>query len=182
MTGTESSASRNIVEAALFMSPEPLKLERLSQISGIHSLGILKQMLTDLMKDYSERGFNLVESPEGWLFQVRSDILPKVANLTPYSDLPEGAKRTLALIAFREPLMQSELIKIQGNKAYAYIKNLHSKGLVKTEKEGRTKVLSLTQEFERYFGEKKEEIKEKLIRKINEKELRASSTEAGENQ
>jgi hypothetical protein len=97
---------------------------------------------------------------------VRPRLLPSVAHLTPYSDLGEGPKRTLALVTLKEPVRQSEIIKTQGNKAYSYIKDLIKKGLIVSEKEGHTKILKLTQEFERYFGEEKQKIKEQLQRHL----------------
>lgn len=170
MTDTESTDHKGLLEAALFMSPEPLSTESLSKITGIHSLGYLKDMLLKVREDFTGRGFHLVEGNEGWQFQVDNRFLHKVASLTPYSDLPEGEKRCLALVAYKEPVLQSDVIKIQGNKAYAYIKHLIKKGLIKSEREGRTKSLSLTQEFERYFGEDKERIRDQLIEKLNRKE------------
>jgi segregation and condensation protein B len=158
---------KGLLEAALFMASEPLNMDALSKIVGIHSLGYLREMLTEIESDYSDKGFHLVEHPGGWMFQVDGKFLPKVASLTPYADLPEGQKRCLALVAYKEPVMQAVVIKTQGNKAYAYIKHLIKKGLIKAEKHGRTKSLSLTQEFERYFGENREAIKEKLIKKID---------------
>jgi len=170
MTDTGSSDSRKLLEAALFMASEPLNMERLSKIVGIHSLGFLKQMLVDVTRDFEDRGFHIVENQEGFMFQVDGKFLQKVAKLTPYSDLPEGEKRCLAIVAYKEPVLQSEAIKMQGNKAYVYIKSLTRKGLIKAEKKGRTKVLSLTAEFERYFGEDKETIRDRLIAKLNRKE------------
>ncbi|MBN2331423.1 MAG: SMC-Scp complex subunit ScpB [Candidatus Aenigmarchaeota archaeon] len=166
----DNTDGKRLLEAALFMASEPLELERLSKIVGISSLGYLKGILTELEHEYKEKGFHLRESSEGWMFQVDGRFLPHVASLTPYSDLPEGEKRTLALVAYKEPLMQAEVIKTQGNKAYTYIKHLAKRGLIRAEKQGRTKSLSLTQEFERYFGENKEAIKERLIAKINREE------------
>ncbi len=153
---------KEIVEAALFISSEPIPMDRLSKISGIHSLGHLKEILEELQKDYSKRGINIMKTSDGWMMNVRQDILPAVSHLTPYSDLAEGQKRTLALVAYKEPVRQADIIKIQGNKAYSYIKDLVQRGLIKTEKVGHTRILSLTQEFERYFGEEKAKIREKL--------------------
>lgn len=153
---------KKIVEAALFMSSEPMPLDRLSRISGVHSLGHLKEIIEELQKDYSERGINIIKTSDGWMMNVKQDILPAVAHLTPYSDLAEGHKRTLALVAYKEPIKQADIIRIQGNKAYSYIKELSGKGLIKSEKVGHTKILSLTQEFERYFGEEKAKIRERL--------------------
>jgi segregation and condensation protein B len=151
-----------VLEAALFMTSRPLMLDELGKILGVNSLGYVKELLEKLQKDYAERGMEIVSGPSGWFMQVRPHLLQKVAHLTPYSDMTEGCKRALALIAYKEPMQQSEIIKIQGNKAYSYLKVLQKRNLVRAEKKGRTKLFRLTQEFERYFGEEKERIKERL--------------------
>ncbi len=151
-----------VLEAALFMTSRPLMLDELGKILGVNSLGYVKELLEKLQKDYAERGMEIVSGPSGWFMQVRPQLLKKVAHLTPYSDMTEGCKRALALIAYKEPMQQSEIIKIQGNKAYSYLKILQKRNLVRAEKKGRTKLFRLTQEFERYFGEEKERIKERL--------------------
>jgi segregation and condensation protein B len=168
MEGTKSSDHKRLIEAAVFMSSEPLDIGRISKIAGVNSLGYVKGTLLELRDEYAGRGFHLVEGPQGWSFQVDHQFAEKVSSLTPYSDLPEGAKRTLALIAFKEPVAQADVIKIQGSQCYSYIKDLTVKGLVRVEKQGRSKVLSLTKEFERYFGQDKEKVREMLIRKLSE--------------
>jgi segregation and condensation protein B len=158
---------KKILEAALFTSSRPLSMKELSEITGISSLGSLKTMLKELQNEYEERGLEIIETPNGeWHMQVKKDILPKVAHLTPYSDLSEGCKRTLALVVYKEPVSQSEIIKIQGNKAYGYIKELEKRGLIKTYKKSRTRIIELTQEFENYFGEEKEKIKHMMEEKL----------------
>ena len=157
---------KKVMEAALFIANQPLTLDQLARLAGVNSLGHVKELMEELQKDYKERGLEVFQSSDGYTMQVRARLLPRVAHLTPYSDLGEGPKRTLALVTVREPVKQSEIIKIQGNKAYTYIKNLKKMGLVVTEKEGHTKILKLTQEFERYFGEEKAKIKEQLERHL----------------
>ncbi len=159
---------KKLLEASLFMTNHPLKLNELSKIVGVKSLGYVRELIEGLKKEYAERGIEITEFPDGWMMQVKPEFLNKVKHLTPYSDLAEGHKRTLAIIAYKEPVKQSDLIKIQGNKAYNYIKFLEKKGLIKTEKEGRTKILGLTAEFERYFGDSRANIKEKLKKKAAE--------------
>lgn len=164
---------KRVLEAALFMAPGPLQLTELARISGVGSVGALKGLLEELEKEYSERGIKVISSPRGWEMQIDPNLLPSVAHLAPYTDLSEGCKRTLALIACKEPMKQSELIKVQGNKAYNYIKRITRMGLVKAEKQGRTKLLHLTKEFENYFGEEKEKIKQMLaegLKDVGEKE------------
>ncbi len=157
---------KKILEAALFISSRPLDLNDLAKILGVSSLGYVKQLIEDLQKEYAEKGIEIVKTPEGWQMQVKPEFLDKVSHLTPYSDLSEGCKRTLALVVYKEPVKQAEIIKIQGNKAYSYIKYLERKGLIKTEKVKNTKILRTTEEFEKYFGEEKEKIKEAINREL----------------
>jgi segregation and condensation protein B len=165
---------KRVIEAALFMTPQPLKLEKLSKISGLGSLGKLREVLAELEKEYEGRGVQVVSTSEGWQMQVAPELMENVAHLTPYSDLSEGCKRTLALVVYKEPMPQSELIKIQGNKAYAYVKKLEKMGLIRTEKKGRTKLLHLTSEFEAYFGEQKEVVKKQLEEQYGKRAEEAS--------
>ncbi len=153
---------KKLAEAALFISANPLGLDELAKIMGVNSLGFVKQVMGELQKKYENSGIEIIDTPNGWTMQVRQEFLPKVAHLTPYHDLSEGTKKTLALVVYKEPVRQSEIIKTQGNKAYVYIKDLVKKGLVRTEKDGRTKLLYLTPEFERYFGEERRKIREKM--------------------
>jgi len=159
---------KKLIEAALFMTNRPLKIKELSKIIDVNSLGYVREVIEELKNEYQERGIEIIEFPDGWMMHVRQEFLNKVKHLTPYSDLAEGHKRALAIIAYKEPIKQSELIKIQGNKAYNYIKFLEKKGLIKSEREGRTKTLMLTIEFERYFGDTRANIREKLMRRTSE--------------
>lgn len=154
---------KKLLEAALFMSQKPLDLQDLARITGLSSLGFLKESLEALQKEYEGRGLEIAQVGGGWQMQVRTELLPKVAHLTPYQDLHEGLKRALALILYKEPFKQSDLIKIQGTKAYAYVKKLQQLGLVRGEQEGHTKILSVTRELEAYFGQPKEKIREQLV-------------------
>lgn len=152
-----------IVEAALFVSENPLTVDKISKISGIPTRD-LNAILEDVKKelDTESHGIELAITPEGYQFQVKDKFLEKVSGLTTYSDMSKGALRTLSIVALRQPITQSEIIKIQGNKAYNYIKGLEKKGLIRAEKAGRTRLINTTKEFERYFGKNLKEIQEKL--------------------
>ena len=160
------TSKQAVAEAALFLSPKPLMIDELARIMGVSSLGYVKETLEKLAKDYESRGIEIVSSPAGWEMQVKPGYLNSVAHLAPYADLSEGPKRALALILFKEPLKQSDLIKMQGNKVYDYLKHLDKLGMIKREPYGRTKLLSLTKEFERYFGEEKEAVKARLAQEL----------------
>ena len=158
----ESAIHRSLIEAALFMSPKPLTMDDLMKATGIGSLGYLKETLRDLQKDYTEKGLEIAENSEGWHMKVKKEYLPRVAHLTPNADLSEGCKKALALIIYKEPFKQSDLIKIQGTKAYEYSRELEKRGLIRREKAGHTKILKVTAGLENYFGETKEQIKKRI--------------------
>jgi len=152
-----------LIEAALFVSENPLTLDKISKISGI-SMKDLREIIDEIKREFDtdSHGMELSLTPEGYQFQVKDKFLDKVSSLTSYSDISKGGLRTLSIVALRQPITQSEIIKIQGNKAYNYIKSLEKKGLIRTEKAGRTRLVNTTKEFERYFGKSVKEIQEKL--------------------
>ena len=152
-----------LLEAALFVSDKPLTLEKLSKIMGCSQQEVKEQMIrlqTDLKTD--DRGVELVETPEGFELRVKPDYREKVVRLAPFADLSDGMMRTLAIVAAKQPVKQSLIVKFQGNKTYGYITGLEDKGLIKTEKYGRTKIITTTPDFEKYFGKSSEEIKKVL--------------------
>ena len=153
-----------LVEAALFMSSNPLTMKDLSRITGLASEQKLKDIIDELKEDYEhpQKGFELAMLGDSYHFRVKQPYLDKVAMLTPHADLSDGMLRTLGLVALKQPVNQSYIVKVQGNKTYDYVKNLEKRGLIKTQKSGRSKIITTTKEFEKYFGRSIEEIKNSL--------------------
>ncbi|MFB6075786.1 MAG: SMC-Scp complex subunit ScpB [Candidatus Aenigmatarchaeota archaeon] len=153
-----------LIEAALFISHEPIRIEELQRISDMNKKEIL-DMIGEIKEEFSKKrfGFELFESPEGYELRVKPQYLEMVSHLTPYSDLKRGQLKVLALVAFKQPIKQSDIVDIIGNRAYNYIKQLERKDLIRSEKFKRTKVLKTTKSFMNYFGiEEREELVEKL--------------------
>lgn len=154
-----------LIEAAFFSSNKPLSVKYLSYLFSIPQreveeiIAILEE---ELKKE--DRGIMLLKTPEGYELVVKPEYREYVRKIAPFSDLSEGVKRTLAIIIAKQPVKQSLLAKIQGNKVYDYLKILEKKGLVKTEKFGRTKIVTLTKNFEEYFGKSVEEIKREILK------------------
>jgi segregation and condensation protein B len=153
-----------LLEAALFVSDKPLSLEKLSKIVGLGSEQEVKQLLAELQQKLAkeDRGIELIETPEGYELRVKQEYREKVVRLAPFADLSDGMMRTLAIVAAKQPIKQSLIVKYQGNKTYGYVVGLEEKGLIKTEKYGRTKMITTTADFEKYFGKSSEEIKKVL--------------------
>ncbi len=165
-----------LVESALFVSDKPLSLEKLSEITGV-SQDELRPILEKIMHEHTkdEKGMELVQTPEGYEFRIKTEYRSKIVKLAPMSDLTEGQLRTLALtVALKQPAKQSAIVRYQGNKAYGYIAQLESKGLIKTEKFSRTKIIKLTDEFEKYFGKSVDDLKKLLEVPKSEEEKKQS--------
>jgi len=171
-----------LIEAALFMSENPLTIRELGKIANVSSKSEIKQILEELKKDLenSSRGITLALTGEGYQFQVKTKFANKVSNLTPYSDLNPGSLRALGIIALNQPITQADIVKIQGNKVYNYIKKLEKRGLIRTEKQGRTKILATTREFENYFGSNLHNIQQELKDGINVRNQESGTIELDE--
>ncbi|NOZ81704.1 MAG: SMC-Scp complex subunit ScpB [Candidatus Micrarchaeota archaeon] len=155
-----------LVEAALFLSSRPLTPEDFEKLGVDPSR--LEKILSEMAQELEdeERGIFLFKTPAGYQLKVKPDILPKVRHLTPYQDLGKGLLRVLSIVAYKQPVTQSEIVKIIGNRTYEYVRELEARGLIRAVKHGRTKALVPTKEFEEYFGVEIPKIKEVLKEKI----------------
>jgi len=155
-----------LIEAAFFVASKPLTPKYLSKLFSIpeEEVQLIINELSDELKK-EERGVMLIQTTEGYELVVKPEYRNLVSKIAPFSDLSEGVKRTLAIIIAKQPVKQSTIVKMQGNKAYDYLKILEKKGLIKAEKLGRTKIISLTKNFEEYFGKSVEEVRKELLSK-----------------
>ena len=168
--GVDNMNKKALLEAALFVTDKPLTLEHLAAIVGAPYEEI-ERMVNELKHQLrnEERGIELIETPEGAELRVKQPYREQVAKLAPFSDLSDGMLRTLAIIAVKHPVKQSSIVKYQGNKVYGYVKDLEDKGLIRTEKFRRTKIITPTDDFEKYFGKSSAELKQLLNDKLKEK-------------
>ncbi|MBN1858338.1 SMC-Scp complex subunit ScpB [Candidatus Bipolaricaulota bacterium] len=142
-----------LLEAALFLSPEPLTYRALAKLldaSQPYVRALLEEMQADLAA--AERGLELQIDPTRAAFQVKRAHVDRVAHLAPQQDIQRSVLRTLAVVAYNQPVTQADVVKVRGNKAYAHIQELLERGLIRGEQQGRTSLLEVTDEFLRYFG------------------------------
>jgi len=164
---------KSAIEAALYMSNDPISAEELAKMFK-SDVSDVKVVINELRKEFEEahHGVHLLETSTGYQIRVKPEFAPMVRNLTPYQDLGRGLLRVLALVAYKQPITQSEVVKVIGNRAYEYVKRLEERGLIKTVKHSRTKALIATKEFANYFGfENPEDIKKffkEMIKETNE--------------
>ena len=84
--------------------------------------------------------------------------------------MDKPTQETLAVIAYKQPIMQCDVIKIRGNKAYDHVKTLVEQGFITNERSGRTRILKLTEKFYDYFDVVDDTLKAKFSEAENEKQ------------
>lgn len=151
------------VEALLFSSGKSMTIEEIAALCKSNSEEI-KQTLNELKKEYDEKDSSLmfIEEGENWKLSVREQYLPIVQKIVTETELSKTVIETLAVIAFKYPILQSDLIKVRTNKAYDHLSELENAGYISRQKHGRTKLIKLTGKFFEYFDLPKDKIKEKF--------------------
>ena len=142
------------MEAALFMSPKPLTLDELNSIAQNQSRLETKAMMSELISFYSSRksALEVVELPVGYQMRVKEEYEDHVSHFAQNSMFNRGVMKTLAFIAYKQPISQSVVVKYRNNKAYDQLKLLLDEGFIKKEAKGRTFILTTTTKFIEYFG------------------------------
>src|SRR3990170_5949584 len=111
---------KQIIEALLMASEEPLNIERLHKIfisnNFILEINALRDIINELVEEYADRGIELKEVASGWRFQIKSDLSQWVNKL--YEERPprysHALLETLALIAYRQPITRAEIEGVRG--------------------------------------------------------------------
>lgn len=159
------------VEAALFLTEKPVKASAVAKIVG-EDLDRVRQTILELIRDYEERDLGLeIADDNGYIIQVKDEYATLIDEFVPL-EIPTSLIRTLSAIAIKQPVMQSEIIKIRGAGAYEHIKELMERDLVNKKEEGRSPTLTTTKRFQEYFRLSKDgkSLRQILIRQDKEAE------------
>ncbi len=148
------------VEAAMFISGRFLSLQELVTLTDINPI-LLRELIDKLIEQYDDNSaIEIIGKEENWKMDVKQEYRDMVNRLaTGSAEFSKAEQETLAVIAYKQPVKQSVIIKIRGNKAYDHVKHFIELGLIRGKKTGHTKELSLSEDFYDYFNVgKKEEI------------------------
>jgi len=144
-----------LIEAALYVAGRPLDLKTLGRIVGTRSKRKVRELARTLMKEYERRNTSLEVlelEDQRFVLQLKTDYASKVRRLAVRPLLTDGPLRTLAYIAYKQPVSQKQVIAARGTHAYKHVRQLVEMGLVERESRGRNKILKATEYFADYFG------------------------------
>ncbi len=143
---------KNLIEAAIFLSTEPISDEELSKKLNI-SIKDARLAVENLQNDYLNRGIKIVNIGNGYKFITDKNL---------YNDLKEFVKdkpiklssyllEVLAVVAYNQPITKSEIEHIRGKNSDGAIRSLLEKGLIEVSGRrstpGRPKVYRTTKNF-----------------------------------
>jgi len=138
------------VEAVLFLTDKPLAAAAIAQLVNV-DVQEVRQSILELIHDYEERNSALeIADDNGYMMQVKDEFATFANDMAPI-DLPVSVVRTLSAIAIKQPVLQSEIVRIRGAGAYDHIKELLEKELITKKEEGRSALLGTTKKFQEYF-------------------------------
>lgn len=170
------------LEAVFFVSGRYLNMQDLISLSDLNPI-IIRDLIEKLKEKYAkdDSALEIVEKNGMWKMDVKKDythIINKLA--TGSAEFSKAEQETLAIIAFKQPIKQSVIIKIRGNKAYDHIKKFTDLNLIKKKKTGHTHELSLSEDFYDYFGVAESEGKDILRNAELSKEIEQAEKEVEE--
>ncbi|MBL7051794.1 MAG: SMC-Scp complex subunit ScpB [Nanoarchaeota archaeon] len=174
---------KNKIEAVLFMTGRLMKIDEIAEYCGIKSVGVVKQAMKALHLDYQkkESGLEVYKEEDSYKLNIKKEYNHLSTKLVSGSELDPPSQATLALIAYKQPAIQSEIIKMRGNTAYDHIKALKEQDFVLSEKFGRTRMLKLTTKFFDYFDIVEQETLKKKFKNIADKQEEKLANDIKEN-
>ena len=142
------------VEAILYLKGRPVDLIELSELAHAQPKDVKKSLKT-LVEIYEKRdsALEIIDVDGNYCLQLRQCVSELVKNLLPVN-LSTATLRTLATIALKKRILQSELVEIRGSGVYEHIKELLANDFVERRRQadGRSFWITLSEKFHRTFS------------------------------
>ena len=142
-----------LLEATLFGAGRSMSVTELCDSLGYDEDEMLDCLysLRSTLKRRRGGALQIAEVGDRWAIEVKPDIaehLPKEAK----TELPKKLLKAASLIAYHQPMSQSRLVELLGQKAYDYVRELAQYGMIDRRKDGNTRRLTTTRRFSEAFG------------------------------
>lgn len=152
---------KEIIEAVLFASNQPVEHDRLSMIAeGLSPSGVL-EAIDELNAEYEATGrtFRIVEVAGGFQLETLPQygvFVEKLYHTRARPKLSRASLETLAIVAYKQPISRAEIDALRGVDSDASIRTLQNRDLIEVtgrgETVGKPRLYGTTAEFLRYFG------------------------------
>jgi segregation and condensation protein B len=155
------SARRSRLEAVLLLAREPLSLRKLAQSANLADATEARTLVAELRKMYDLRGaaFQLEQLAGGYQLRTRPKFAPWLRSLVPVEEqlrLSPPALETLAVVAYRQPVLRADVEAIRGVACGEILRQLMDRDLLRivgrSEELGRPLWYGTTRRFLEAFG------------------------------
>jgi segregation and condensation protein B len=150
-----------LVEAALLAADEPLTARRIAAVTDLEDAALARRLLSKLQAFYEQEGsaFQVHEIAGGFQLLTRPEFHPWLLRLRQSGHdlrLSPAARETLAIVAYRQPIMRADIEAVRGVQCGDVLRLLMEKGLVRIagrhESLGRPVLYGTTKKFLQVFG------------------------------
>ena len=158
---SDMRALKGILEALLFVTAEPIPVTRFMALLGAVTKQEVDRALASLREDYEQegRGLQLAEVAGGYRIVTKAEFAPWLKRLEKVkapSKLSRSALESLAIIAYKQPIVRGEVEQIRGVETSGVIRTLLERKLVRIvgrkEEPGRPIMYGTTKLFLEHFG------------------------------
>jgi segregation and condensation protein B len=158
---SEPAAPLALLEAALLIADEPLSIKRLAVFLGFTGSAPVIQLIQELQNqlEKSQSSFQIEELAGGYQLLSRPEYHPWLLRLRQTANpirLTLAARETLAIVAYRQPIMRAEIEGIRGVQCGEVLRQLMEKGFIRIVKRdeslGRPVLYGTTKKFLQIFG------------------------------
>ena len=159
--GLDEQEIKGILEAVLHVSHEPLTLDKMVSIFDGQPKVLVQNALTSLQQDYDQegRGLKIAELSGGYVIVTRPDCAPWITRLAKTKSTPKvsrSALETLAIVAYRQPLVRAEIEQLRGVETSGVLRTLLDHKLLRIvgrkDVPGRPMMYGTTKQFLQRFG------------------------------
>ncbi|TFG02855.1 MAG: SMC-Scp complex subunit ScpB [Promethearchaeota archaeon] len=172
--------NKNLIEGSLYVAGKALSIEELSIELEISKKEV-EELINELAFDYLDRSTALIIAQTGdkYQMQIRPEYTEKVSKFAKGGAIAEKYLRTLTVIALKQPILKSLLVKIRGTGAYEHVKYLLDQGLIDAVKKGRTHELTTTEKYAEMFGlpKNREDMKQVMVAQLGLEEVSSRNRE-----
>lgn len=156
----ESIDPKTVIEALLFSAPSPVKVGRLAAAADLETKEV-ESLIQALNEDYARenRAFHIIPVAKGYQMMSKSAYFPYIQKLTKArarDKLTGAALETLAIIAYKQPIIRADVEAIRGVQSGQIIRNLLEARLIRVTgrdaRLGHPMLYGTTKRFLEVFG------------------------------
>jgi len=161
-----------LVESVLFSAGKPISISEIQQATNLSRKKVVSA-LENLVQIYNvdrkkDTSIEVIKAGDKYTMQVKKRYFDQSV-MVAKPEINSYLLKTLSLIAFHQPVKQSNLRRMIGPKVYDHVDALEELKLIHSKKHGTTEMLTTTKLFPEYFGidsTEPKEIREFLAKKV----------------